>query len=75
MTKFYKLRRRIAFWLLDRELMPPDIKDGDWITHPGWQHGPVQVIDMNWALGAVAIKLGQNGGVVIWPMRKNIRKI
>lgn len=53
--------------------MPYEIKKGDWVHHPEWRHGPVKVVDMNWALGAVAIQLGENGGIVVWPMRKNMR--
>lgn len=67
------LVRRFAFRLLGCEMMPINIKNGDWVNHPGWRHGPVKVIDQNWALRAVAIQLGPKGGIVVWPMRKAIR--
>lgn len=67
--------RRIYFWLSGFEMMPSDIKQGDWVTHPGWSHGPVKVVDMNFALRAVAIQLGEKGGIVVWPMRKNMRLV
>jgi hypothetical protein len=51
--------------------MSINIKNGDWVNHPGWSHGPVKVIDQNWALCAVAIQLGPKGGIVVWPMRKD----
>lgn len=55
-------------------MMPMDIQNGDWVTHPGWIHGPVKVIDQNWALRAVAIQLGPNGGIVVWPMRADMKR-
>lgn len=67
------LVRRFAFRLLGRETMPMNIKNGDWVNHPGWRHGPVRVIDQNWALRSVAIQLGPKGGIVVWPMRKDMR--
>ena len=54
-------------------MMPMNIKNGDWVNHPEWRHGPVKVIDQNWALRAVAIQLGPDGGIVVWPMRKDMR--
>ena len=65
--------RRFAFWLLGFKMMPMNIKNGDWVIHPGWRHGPVKVIDQNWALRAVAIQLGPKGEVVVWPMQKDMR--
>jgi hypothetical protein len=67
------LVRRFAFRLLGREMMPMNIKNGDWVDHPGWRHGPVKVIDQNWSLRAVAIQLDPKGGIVVWPMRKDMR--
>lgn len=67
------LVRRFAFRFLGREMMPMNIKNGDWVNHPGWSHGPVKVVDQNWALRAVAIQLGTKGEIVVWPMRKDMR--
>ena len=65
--------RRIGLWLSGLEMMPADIQNGDWVIHPGWSHGPVKVVNMNFAIRAVAIQLGEKGGIVVWPMRKNMR--
>ena len=67
--------RRIAWRLLGAENMPTDINNGDWVIHPGWKHGEVQVVDCNWSLKSVALRLGEGGGIVVWPMRKGMRKI
>jgi len=67
-----RLVRPLALRLLGVDMMPISVKNGDWVNHPGWSHGPVKVIDQNWALRAVAIQLGPKGGIVVWPMRKNI---
>lgn len=66
-----RLIRCLTFSLLRREMMPMNIKNGDWVRHPSWSYGPVKVIDQNWAILAVAIQLGQNGEIVVWPMRKD----
>ncbi len=66
-----RLIRYLTFSLLKREMMPMNIKNGDWARHPGWSYGPVKVIDQNWALLAVAIQFGPNGGIAVWPMRKD----
>lgn len=67
--------RRFAFFLLGQEKMPSNIKDGDWVHHPAWSHGPVKVISQNWALRAVAVQLGPKGGIVVWPMRKSMQEV
>lgn len=54
---------------------PTDVKNGDWIMHPGWEHGPVKVVDLNWALGAVAVQLAPKGGIVVWSMRRGTLKV
>lgn len=56
------------------EMMPIDIQNGDWVIYPRWIHGPVKVIDQNWALRAVAVQLGPNGGIVVWPMRADMKR-
>lgn len=70
-----RLCRRLGFWLLGHRSMTASIRNGDWITHRGWTHSPVQVIDINWALGAVAVRLGRIGGTVVWPMDPTSRKV
>lgn len=66
-----RLVRRVKPWRPD--MMPMGIENGDWVTHPGWIHGPVKVINQNWALRAVAIQLGPKGGIVVWPMDKDMK--
>ena len=61
------LRRRFAWWLLGLKHHDVSIRDGDWIYHVGW-HAPVQVVSSNYALCAVAVRLGPKGGIVVWPM-------
>ena len=68
-------KRRLAFRLLGFKMMDTSIANGDWITHRGWRHGPVKVIDQNWALRAVAVQLGRGGGIVVWPMDSGSRKV
>lgn len=69
------LRRRLGWWLLGWKHHDVDIKQGDWITHVGWRHAPVQVVDFNDALCAVAVRLGTNGGIVVWPMDPTSRVV
>ena len=42
---------------------------GDIAYSPRWGDGraPVEVVDVNWALRAIAVKLAPNGGIVVWP--------
>lgn len=69
MTRIEKLR----YWLLRKALRaitgPIDysIKAGDRVTNK-WELNTLEVIDVNWALLAVAVRLGPNGGVVVWPV-------
>jgi len=41
------------------------VREGDWISHPGWKYGPVKVISLNWAINAGAFQLGDKGGIVV----------
>ncbi len=68
--------RRFAYWLLGYHQMDNVmVQEGDWITHRAWKHGPVQVVSMNWALCAIAVRLGKNGGIIVWPMDKRSRVV
>lgn len=43
---------------------------GDLVTHQGWKHGPVKVVDINWALSSMAILLNPEkpNSLVVWPV-------
>jgi hypothetical protein len=45
------------------------LKAGDIVTSPRWSLTPLLVVDVNWALRAVALQLGPAGGIVVWPVR------
>lgn len=42
------------------------IKPGDMVQKDSWEHGPIEVIDVNWALRAVAVRLTPGAGIVVW---------
>jgi hypothetical protein len=44
------------------------IKAGDLVKSDGWSLTTLTVVDVNWALRAVAVKLGAHGATVIWPI-------
>lgn len=46
------------------------IKKGDIVYSKTWGGGkePVEVVNINWALKAIAVKLSPNGGIVVWPI-------
>lgn len=46
------------------------IKKGDMVYSKTWGAGkePVEVIDINWALKAIAVKLSPTGGTIVWPI-------
>ncbi len=51
------------------------LKSGDEVTHPTWELTKLYVVDINWALGAAAIHLGdEDGNVVVWPVA-GLRKV
>lgn len=62
---------------LRRKADPTDysLKKGDRVTSQYWSHGAVEIIDINWALGAAAVRLNPEGagGIIIWPV-KNLRR-
>jgi len=43
---------------------------GDTVYSPYWGEGtrPVEVVDVNWALRAAAVRLAPKGGIVVWPV-------
>lgn len=43
---------------------------GDTVYSPYWGDGtrPVEVVDVNWALRAAAVRLSPKGGIVVWPV-------
>lgn len=43
------------------------IRAGDFVTHNRWKHTSLKVVSVNWALLAIAVQLGPDGGVVVWP--------
>jgi Lar family restriction alleviation protein len=43
------------------------IKKGDTVYTKTWRLTPLEVVDVNWALSAIAVRLGPDGGVVVWP--------
>lgn len=70
MNRIEKLR----YWLLRKAFraitgqIDYSIKAGDHVTNGKWELTTVEVIDVNWALLAVAVRLGPAGGVVVWPI-------
>ncbi len=49
------------------------LKKGDQVVSDGWTVSDLTIVDVNWGLLAVAVKLG-DGGVVVWPAWR-VRKI
>ena len=63
---------RFRYWMLRTafNLVAPidySIKKGDFVTDPHWSHGPIRVVDVNWALKAGAFELAR-GSIVVWPL-------
>lgn len=46
------------------------LKKGDIVYSPLWGDGvkPLEIIDTNWALRAVAVRLAKDGAIVVWPV-------
>lgn len=44
------------------------LKSGDIVTNGKWELTDLIVEDVNWALRAIALRLGNDGGIVIWPV-------
>lgn len=49
------------------EVIDYSIKKGDTVYTKTWSMTSLEVVDVNWALRAIAVRLGPTGGVVIWP--------
>lgn len=58
---------RKAFGLITKPI-DYSIKSGDFVTSDNWPYGPLEVLDVNWALRSMAVRLGPDGGVVVWPV-------
>lgn len=66
--------RRFVDWLLGRKRIDYSLKRGDRVWWPGTSFGTCEVVDVNWALRAVAINLRPpNGGIIIIPVSSVIR--
>ncbi len=52
---------------LTDEQIDYSIKKNDIVTSKSWSLTELIVVDVNWALGAVAVQLGYGGGIVVWP--------
>lgn len=69
MSRIEKLR----CWLLRKALgaisgqIDYSIKAGDFVTSDRRGLTTLEVVAVNWALLAVAVRLGHDGGVVVWP--------
>lgn len=66
----------LAQWLSEVDNRPIDfsIKQGDIVKSINWELTPLVVVDVNWALRAVALRLGEQGGIVVWPVA-GLRKV
>ena len=51
------------------------IKRGDVVTNGRWTISKLIVEDVNWALRAVALRLGNRGGLVVWPANGLLRLV
>lgn len=56
------------------EVIDYSIKRGDVVENDGWTLTTLIVEDVNWALRAVALRLGADGGLVVWPAN-GLRKV
>ena len=64
---------RIEYWLWHKAfkvIVPIDysLKRGDLVMARNWPYGPVEIIDINWALLAACVRLYPGGGLVVWPV-------
>jgi hypothetical protein len=42
------------------------LRKGDWVFSDNWPE-PIEIVDINWALWAAAVSLG-DGAIVVWPL-------
>lgn len=68
-----KTLEKLGTWLRRRGLakgkMAYTLRPGDTVTSPQWTLTALEVVAVNWALGAVAVRLGPSGDVVVWPVK------
>lgn len=60
-------------WLFSKEVTKNidfSLKAGDWCSKEDWTLGPIQIVDINWALRAAAVLLGtsRDAGLIVWPV-------
>ena len=67
MFKF--LRKKISNANIDFTL-----QKGDVVTNKHWTLTPLIIVDLNWALRAAALKLGDRGDIVVWPI-EGLKKV
>lgn len=58
----------------DPEYLDTSIEKGDEIYSKGWTLTPLYVVDVNWALRAVAVRLGRTGDIVVWPINGKVKR-
>jgi hypothetical protein len=64
------LRRCIGYvcWYFDRRRIDWTLKPGDLVVEDDWPR-PVEIVDINWALMAAAVRVGpDDNAIVIWPL-------
>lgn len=75
-----KTLNKLRHWLCRKafDVITPSIdyslKSGDMATSRHWHHGPVEIVSVNWALLAAAVRLAPGGGIVVWPIW-SLRKV
>lgn len=62
--------RDLADRLEYKKLTPVDysLKKGDVVYEKTWRLTTLEIVDVNWALKAAAVRLGPTGGIVVWPV-------
>ncbi len=60
--------------LHDPEYADYSIKKGDEVYAAGWTLTPLYVVDVNWALRAIAVRLGHTGDIVIWSVMGKVKR-
>ena len=71
-NKFWMSLRRFIIRIENHGIVDWHIKRGDWVKTSSWRHYSLEVIDVNWALRAIAVRLrnseGKDGAIVVWPI-------
>ena len=65
-----KLRCWLLRQLFNAVTRPIDysIKQGDIVTSQYYSLATLEIVDVNWALRSVAVRLGPQGAIVVWPV-------